>query len=125
MSITSARNLSRFLLGRLPLPFPFRDRRAKPGQHHFQFGHGAAQHRPHGFQIPNRESGPDIDDIGHQAGPGCSVLAVPFLTPSIIAGGVGRRRCLEAMVESSRAWGMLALGFLLIRRAARDYRAAA
>jgi transposase len=29
----------------------------------------------------------------------------------------------EALVESSRAWVMLALGFLLIRRAARDYRA--
>jgi hypothetical protein len=31
-----------------------------------------------GFQIPNRASGPDIDDVGHQAGPGCSALAVPM-----------------------------------------------
>jgi hypothetical protein len=92
-----SRNLFRLLLGRLPLPFPLRDRRAKPGQHHFQFGHGAAQHRQHGFRIQNRASGPDIDDIGHQAGPGCSVLAVPFRTPSIIAGGV-------AVAGVSRLW---------------------
>jgi hypothetical protein len=57
------------------LPVSFGDRRAEPSQHDFQFGHGAAQHRQHGFQIPNRASGPDIDDIGHHAGPGCSALA--------------------------------------------------
>jgi hypothetical protein len=31
-----------------------------------------------GFQIPNRAAGPDIDDIGHQVGPGCSALTVPM-----------------------------------------------
>jgi hypothetical protein len=42
-------------------------------QHDFKLTHGAAaQLRQDGFQIPNRASGPDIDDIGHQAGPGCS-----------------------------------------------------
>jgi transposase len=30
----------------------------------------------------------------------------------------------EAMIESSRAWVMLALGFLLLRRLGRDYKSA-
>jgi hypothetical protein len=64
--------VSGLLPERLALPFPLGDRGAKPRQHDFKLTHRAAQLGQHGVEITYRASGPDVDDIGHQAGSGRS-----------------------------------------------------
>jgi hypothetical protein len=60
--------VSGLLPERLALPFPLGDRGAKPRQHDFELTHGAAQLGQHGVEITYRSSGPDVDDVGYQAG---------------------------------------------------------